>query len=170
MVTVEDGVREVGARAAQPRRNGILDRVVQPFHVRLGPGGITDLAGNRLEIFDFRPPGTVTVHLAAQNRDIEVPVPLDMFSIEYQLDPTAAENLVASRVFRFAGVDEDGTKPGSVDFFGQFQIQDGALVAAPTNRRSLVADDQTLGSILRYDKGECLANGASPAPPSTTKA
>ena len=103
----------------------------------LGAGGPTDLAGNPVDLFD---------------RDVAV----KNFSAKFSLASSAEDNLVGWHLYRFEGVDEDGTPPGSIDYFGQFQIQDGQLSAARTTRFSKTADLVNLASILRYDKGECF--------------
>ncbi len=123
------------------------------FHVDVGPRGVTDLAGNVLDLYD-RP--------EIANRD-----PLQNFSVTFDLDAAAADNFVGSRVFRFEDFDEDGTPPGSIDFFGQFQLIDGRLYASPVSRRSRTADNQNLGAIQRWDKGECVqpANNMTMTPP-----
>ena len=109
------------------------------FHLLAsGSNLITDLAGNRIDLFD---------------RDLLAP--LDALSIPFSLDPAGADNLVGSIVRRFEAVDEDGTPTGTEDYFGQFQIFDGKLGGAATTRFSQIADQQTLSPILRFDKGEC---------------
>ncbi|MCC6783207.1 MAG: hypothetical protein IT457_10225 [Planctomycetes bacterium] len=122
-------------------------------HLDVGTKGLKDLAGNVLDLFDRRPPATITVG------GNPVEVPLRNFSQLFQVEPTAADNWVGSRVFRFASADEDGTKPGSIDFFGQFQldIDSGTLRASPVTRRSRTADSANLGSIERWNRGECVA-------------
>lgn len=107
-----------------------------------------DLSGNGLDIFDRR--------VGNEQRQ--------SFSIGYTLEPTAPENLVGVRVIRFESTDEDGTKPGSPDFFGQFELRDGRLWGAPVTRFSKIADGRTLPSITRGDKNECFDPG-DPGPP-----
>ena len=121
-------------------------------HMDIGQNGLRDLAGNRLDLFDRRQPDSITVG------GNPVEVPLRNFSQEFQLAPTAPDNWVGNRVFRFAEADEDGTRPGSVDFFGQFQLDNGVLRAAPVTRRSRTADSANLGSIERWNRGECVLN------------
>ncbi|MBI5853268.1 MAG: hypothetical protein HZB39_19850 [Planctomycetes bacterium] len=120
-------------------------------HVDVASNGVRDLAGNRLDLFDRRTPGTITVG------GNSVEVPLRNFSQRFDLEPTSADNWVGSRVFRFAAADEDGTRPGSIDFFGQFQLDNGSLRAASVTRRSRTADGANLGSIERWNRGECVA-------------
>ena len=105
----------------------------------LGDDSPTDLAQNRVDLFDTR--------LS----------PAESFSVGYTLDEDTLDNLVASRVFRFASADEDGTAPGNLDMFGQFLLRGGSLIAAPTSRFSMTADGQNLGGILRYTRGECYS-------------
>lgn len=134
------------------------------FHIDLVSSGVIDFAGNILDVFDRRPPGTITVG------NLQIEVPLLNWSSSFTLDSTADDNWVGSRVFRFASADEDGTQPGSIDFFGQFRISDGMLAGAPVTRRSATADGQNLGSIQRWDKGECVApeNPVTGTPPTST--
>lgn len=113
-----------------------------------------DLSGNGLDIFDRR--------VGNDQRQ--------SFSIGYTLDADLPENLVGQRVFRFESTDEDGTKPGSPDFFGQFELRQGRLWAAQVSRFSKIADSRTLPSITRGDKNECFdpgeAGAVPPRPPS----
>ncbi|MBK8976501.1 MAG: hypothetical protein IPM29_11340 [Planctomycetes bacterium] len=137
------------------------------FHVDVSRnGGVADLAGNRLDVYDRRPPGTTNVG------GFNVDVPLQNFSIPFTLDAAADINYVGSRVFRFADSDEDGTVPGSIDFFGQFQLRNGVLSGAQVTRRKRTADSQNLGAIQRWDRGECVAPGnpmaVPPTPPAST--
>src|SRR5690606_22837661 len=117
-----------------------------------------------LDVFDRRQPGTTTQY------GLQVDVPLRNLSVRLSLDPAADDNWAGSRVFRFAEADEDGTKPGSIDYFGQFRISEGRLSGAAVTRRSATADGQNLGSIQRWDKGECVAPGdpAMMIPPVST--
>jgi hypothetical protein len=148
-------------------RDGTLLRLVPPlghyhektkveeywFHVLLGSKGVTDLANNSLDLFDRRTQG------------------IETFSVKYTLNASKDDNLVGYHSYRFAAPDEDGTAVGdgrtggSIDYFGQFQMRDGFLIAAATNRFSQVADGQTLPGIRRDDKGECWYEGATPPPP-----
>jgi hypothetical protein len=120
------------------------------LHLPLGESAVRDLAGNTLRLFDERP--------ASQN-------PVESFSVRLRIDATAADNFALSRVIRFASADEDGTavSAGAADYFGQFQIRDGNLIAAPVTRRRLVADQAPLSAIERFTRGECFddANGVS---------
>lgn len=148
----------LSSRALDQESNGTLIRLKPPlgfyhektkaeeywFHILLGPKGIKDLSGNQLDVFDRRVDAVRNV------------------SFKITLDPTAADNYVGSRIYRFADLDEDGTPPGSIDLFGQFRLQDGKLLAAATSRFSSVADSQTLPGILRGDKGECYNAGGMP--------
>ena len=108
------------------------------FHVRLGETSVKDLSGNALDVFDRR--------LQA----------ISNFSAKFKLTPEAKDNLVGWRIYRFEDLDEDGTPPGSVDVFGQFKLSNGKLSAAGTTRFSAIVDGQTMPSILRGDKGECV--------------
>jgi hypothetical protein len=127
-------------------------------HLDIATGGIRDLAGNRLDLFDRREPDTINVG------GISVEVPIQNFSMRFSLEPTALDNWVGGRVFRFAAADEDGTLPGSVDFFGQFQLDNGMLRASPVTRRSRTADVNNLQTIERWNRGECV-NPEVPADP-----
>ncbi len=112
-------------------------------HLLAGPDGVTDSAGNGVDLFDLRSPGNLV-----------------NFSVKYSLDPDAADNWVASRIFRFEGGDEDGSEQGSIDMFGQFQLFDGQLRALPVSRFNAVADDVRLQTLTRFDRGECVNQGA----------
>lgn len=107
--------------------------------------GPRDLAGLSIDLFDRR--------FGVDKKET--------FSFSYRLDPDAPANLAMSRVFRFASQDEDGTKPGAPDFFGQFELRDGLLAAAPVTRFSRVADNQTLPGVMRGDKGDCFDVGSA---------
>lgn len=123
-------------------------------HVIADDSGVVDLSGNTIDIFDRR--------VGADQRRA--------FSMNYTMDPTAPSNLVGQRVLRFESVDEDGTKPGSPDFFGQFELANGQLLAAPVTRFSKVADTRTISGIVRGPNGECFDQGdpGSTVPPPTT--
>ncbi len=112
------------------------------FHVLLGNKGFTDFAGNRVEIFSD----------VAQN--------VRNWSVQFELDRDAGENLVGWKLFRFEDIDEDGTPAGSIDIFGQFRIIDGKLMAAETVRFSRTADAVNLGAISRSNRGECWDTAA----------
>jgi hypothetical protein len=125
------------------------------FHVLSGVGGPTDLAGNPVDLYDRR-----------LNQD-------RTFSVGFTLDPDAEDNLVASRVFRFAAIDEDGTPPGSEDYFGQAQIDTkrGEIGGAPVQRFSQIADRLNMSGLAmggnrftRWDRGECWDQGNASAP------
>lgn len=119
-------------------------------HVRLGTAGVTDLAGQPVEVF------------AAD--------PVDSFSVNFQLNDTAEANLIGTKVYLFRAEDEDGSLPGSPDLFGQYRLIDGRLVGAAGVRFSRTADSQNLGSISRILRGECWFPGDAtttpPTPPS----
>jgi len=117
-------------------------------HALAGDNGLADLAGNSLDIYDRRV-GT------DQRR---------AFSMNYTVDAEAPSNLIGQRVFRFASTDEDGTKPGSPDFFGQFELRDGRLFGAPVTRFGKVADFRTISGIVRGPNGECFDPGDPGAP------
>ncbi len=119
------------------------------LHVLLGTSGVTDLAGNPVQVYDN--PLTPTPN----------------WSVPYTLDPARPTNLIGWRLYRFADVDEDGTPPGSVDMFGQFRVLNGRLLAAETVRFSRTADNQNLGGISRINRGECWNPGTTTPPPGT---
>ena len=106
-------------------------------HVRLGAQGVTDLAGNALDV--FANPAN----------------PQDSWSVDFSIAPGAPANLVASRVFNFTTEDEDGSLPGSVDIFGQYRLEAGRLVAASGVRFGRSADRHNLQTISRINRGEC---------------
>lgn len=110
------------------------------LHLLGGDEGPADLSGNRIDLYDRR----------SFAQDLT-------FSVPFSIDALAPDNLVGSRVLRFESIDEDGTPDGSVDYFGQFQILDGAISGAPVQRFSSFATDQTLGGARhsRWDRGEC---------------
>ncbi len=113
------------------------------FHLLIGAGGVADLGGNPVSIF---------------NDDVTTPVA--NWSAQLTMDPAALDNRVGWHTYPFESADEDGTPFGSVDMFGQFQLLDGRLVAAPTVRFSRTADDKNLGAISRVNRGECpIRNG-----------
>ncbi|MEZ5964414.1 MAG: hypothetical protein R3F56_11260 [Planctomycetota bacterium] len=122
------------------------------LHVLLGQSSLTDVAGNALTLYDERPE-------ADRARS---------FSMAYELDPDAPPNLVGSRVVRFASSDEDGTKPGSPDFFGQFELRDGSLFAAPVTRMRKAAEHAHLQTIQRGLHGECFDPGDPAVPRSAS--
>ncbi len=126
------------------------------FHVDLSDNGVADLAGNVLDIYDERPAGSTTIGGES------VDVPLANFSQEFEMASSAQDNLVASRVFRFADADEDGTKPGSIDFFGQFLISGGTLSGAAVSRKSRTADNVNLTNVPRWNRGECVDTSVNP--------
>jgi hypothetical protein len=107
------------------------------LHVRLGATGVLDLAGSGLDVFD------------------DPSNPVDSWSVDFTLSPTAAQNLSAWVVWPFEADDEDGTLPGSVDIFGQFRRENGRLIAASGVRLGRSADGQNLGTISRINRGEC---------------
>ena len=113
------------------------------LHLLLNGAGdrpIRDLAGNALDLFDQR---------SGQTPDLS-------FSIRLRIAGSASENLVASRVLRFESGDEDGSPDGAPDYFGQFQIGNGQLVAEATTRRRRTADQPTLETVDRFTRGECV--------------
>lgn len=126
------------------------------FHVLLDAAGVTDLAGNTVQIYDSPAPHT---HEGTEYR------PVPNWSVSYTLDSSKPTNRTGWRVLRFEDVDEDGTPPGSVDVFGQFRISNGRLMAAETVRFSRTADLQNLGGISRANRGECWLAGGTPSPP-----
>lgn len=119
-------------------------------HVRLGSAGVTDLAGKVVDVFD-RPSN-----------------PLPSWSVDFTLAAAGAENRVGWHSWLFSGEDEDGTLPGSVDFFGQYRLENGRLIGGSGVRFSRTADNQNLGSISRIHRGECW-NSADDGPPPPTQ-
>ena len=117
------------------------------FHMILGDRAPADMSGNRVDLYD------------------RTPSPASSFSVQYEMAVDAQSNLVGSRVMRFAGQDEDGSAPGALDAFGQFQLFDGELRALPAIRFSRRADDQTLGAVDRFGRGECDVQGMDGMPP-----
>lgn len=106
-------------------------------HVRTGTSGVTDLAGNPLNLFDN-----------ASN-------PQGSWSVDFSLAADAAANNVGWHAYLFEAEDEDGTLPGSVDVFGQFRLENGRLIGASGVRFGRDADQANLGSISRINRGEC---------------
>lgn len=144
------------------------------FHVDIENDAVADFAGNPLQIFDLRSPGqttTTSVGGLTLTPGVVSNVPLESFSVPFALDSTASDNIVGWQIKRFADLDEDGSVNGALDFFGQFQVIDGELRAAPTARRSLTADETAnginpaLGEITRFERGECFVPGDSDAMP-----
>ncbi|HEB52939.1 MAG TPA: hypothetical protein ENI87_06765 [bacterium] len=115
-------------------------------HVRLGSGGVTDLAGQGLEIYG------------------DIANPLDAWSVDFTLDPAANSNLVGWKIYAFEAEDEDGSLPGSVDMFGQFRLENGRLYGASGVRFSRSANNNNLSTISRIARGECWDSG-DPADP-----
>jgi len=106
-------------------------------HVRLGSAGVTDLAGNPLDLFD------------------NPAVPQDSWSVDFSLAPGASPNNVAWHTYLFEAEDEDGTLPGSPDLFGQYRLENGRLTGASGVRFGRSADQQNLSTISRINRGEC---------------
>jgi len=123
------------------------------MHIRLGSGGVTDLAGGNLEIYE------------------DVANPQDAWSIDFTMEGAADTNAIGWHTYMFSAEDEDGTLPGSVDIFGQFRLEDGRLFGASGVRFSRSANSNTLQTISRINRGECwdVANEAqvfpAPGPP-----
>lgn len=115
------------------------------LHVIGAENGVADLAGNVFDIFDRR--------IGPDQRRA--------FSFNYTLDREAPSNLVGQVFHGFNSVDEDGTKPGSPDFFGQFELLDGQLLGAAVTRFSKVADERTIAGIVRGPNGECFDEGVA---------
>jgi hypothetical protein len=119
--------------------------------VRLGAAGVTDLAGNALNVFEN--PSS----------------PADSWSVDFSMAPSASTNNVAWHTYIFEAEDEDGTRPGSVDIFGQYRLENGRLIGASGVRFGRSADQQNLASISRISRGECWdprnPTGTPPAPP-----
>lgn len=114
-------------------------------HIRLGTAGVTDLAGNPLDVFG------------------DLANPDDSWSLNFTLNPTAATNRVGWHSWLFEAEDEDGSLPGSVDLFGQYRLQDGRLYGATGVRFSRTADNQNLASVNRIQRGECWDPDFPPA-------
>lgn len=110
-------------------------------HVRLGAGGVTDLAGNTVEIFD------------------DIGNPQDAWSVDFTLDPNAEPNPVGWHTYMFSAEDEDGTLPGSVDIFGQFRLENGRLFGATSARFGRSANSNNLQTVSRINRGECWDSG-----------
>jgi hypothetical protein len=119
-------------------------------HVRLGAAGVTDLAGNPLNVFDN--PSN----------------PQDSWSVDFSLAAGAAPNNVGWHTYLFEAEDEDGTLPGSPDLFGQYRLENGRLIGATGVRFGRSADQQNLSTISRINRGECWdprnPTGNPPAP------
>ena len=115
-------------------------------HVRLGSGGVTDLAGNSVEIFD------------------NLSSPQDAWSVNFELDPAANSNLVGWHAYMFTQEDEDGTLPGPADMFGQWRLENGRLFAASGVRFGRSASNANLGTISRITRGECWDSGEPDTP------
>lgn len=113
------------------------------LHLIATDQGIRDFAGNTLDILDRR--------VGSDQRRA--------FSLKYSMDAEAATNLVGQRIMRFQSGDEDGTKPGSPDYFGQFELLEGRISGAPVTRFSKVADERTIAGIVRGPHGECFDPG-----------
>jgi len=107
------------------------------IHVRSGSSGVTDLAGNQLQLFD------------------DPTNPKGSWSVDFRLAISAATNRVGWFNLRFESEDEDGTRPGSADIFGQYRLENGRLIAASGLRTSRSADSQNLSGISRIRRGEC---------------
>jgi hypothetical protein len=116
------------------------------LHIRTGLAGVTDLAGNPLQLFD------------------SLSNPQGSWSVEFEMLPSAASNRVGYTSFLFSAEDEDGSLPGSVDIFGQYRLENGRLIAATGIRSSRSADQQNLGTISRINRGECWLPGTPPQP------
>ncbi len=157
----DTGLSVLLTRLIDVERNGTLLRLTPPVghfhekaktetywvHALVDDKGPRDLAGNLIDLF---------------SRTLD---PIDSFSVKYTLDTTAEDNLAAWKVWRFDSPDEDGTAPGSTDYYGQFQLRDGAIFGADTTRRSQVADNQSLGGILTNNKGDVWFPGDPTAMP-----
>ena len=116
------------------------------FHVRLSAGGVTDLAGNGLEIYD------------------DIANPQEAWSVDFTLDPNADPNPIGWHTYMFSAEDEDGTLPGSVDMFGQFRLENGRLFGASGVRFQRSANSNSLATVSRVNRGECWDSG-DPADP-----
>lgn len=110
---------------------------VYSLHVRTGGNGVTDLAGNTLQLFD------------------ELSNPQASWSVDFQIAATASSNLIGWINYIFEAEDEDGSRPGSADLFGQYRLENGRLFAASGVRVSRSADSQNLPGISRILRGEC---------------
>ena len=110
-------------------------------HILLDSAGITDLAGNTLEVFD------------------DIGNPQRAWSVDFQLNAAANSNLIGWHTYMFSAEDEDGTLPGSVDIFGQYRLDNGRLTAASGVRFSRSASSNNLAEISRINRGECWDSG-----------
>lgn len=147
------GLRVVPTRLSDLTGDGTVLRLQPPMgffhragqseaftvHVQLGAAGVTDFAGNTLQIFE----------------DQNAATPVQAWSVDFTLAPTANDNLVGWYAMLFGAEDGDGSLPGSVDMFGQFRLQGGRLIGASGVRLSRSADRQTLSAISRINRGEC---------------
>lgn len=131
---------------------------------------VRDLAGNQLDLFDRRPPGQTQVSFRRNGTLVTEPIdtPLETFSVQFEMDPNAAANLVGTRSYRFEDADEDGSPPGSIDMFGQFRLSNGRLTGAATTRFSATVSDVELSGVARFDKGECVVTDLTATPPFST--
>lgn len=117
------------------------DAEIYSAHILLQGGGITDLAGNTLEIFD------------------DISNPQLAWSVDFQLNPGADSNLIGWHSYMFSAEDEDGSLPGSVDIFGQYRLENGRLTGASGVRFARSANNNNLASISRINRGECWDSG-----------
>ncbi|MAD32779.1 MAG: hypothetical protein CMJ88_03345 [Planctomycetes bacterium] len=115
-------------------------------HILLEGAGITDLAGNNLEIFD------------------DIGNPQQAWSVDFQLDAAANSNLIGWHSYLFNAEDEDGTLPGSVDLFGQYRLENGRLTGASGVRFQRSANNNNLAAISRINRGECWDSGEPEGP------
>ena len=115
-------------------------------HILLEGAGITDLAGNNLEIFD------------------DIGNPQQAWSVDFQLDAGANSNLIGWHSYLFNAEDEDGTLPGSVDLFGQYRLENGRLTGASGVRFQRSANNNNLAAVSRINRGECWDSGEPEGP------
>lgn len=114
---------------------------VYSLHVRLADGGVADLAGNTVQIYD------------------DVSNPQDAWSVDFTINQTADPNPIGWHTYMFNAGDEDGSPPGSVDMFGQFRLENGRLFGATGVRFSRSASSNNLASVSRINRGECWDSG-----------
>ncbi|MEQ1633122.1 MAG: hypothetical protein ABL997_12165, partial [Planctomycetota bacterium] len=117
------------------------------FHLLLGSGGLTDLSGNSVQIFNDDPSNVV-----------------NNWSAQLTIDQDDPDNLALWHSYPFESADEDGTVAGSIDLFGQFRLLDGRLVAAEAVRFNRTADSRNLAGINRSNRGECPGTPTTFAP------
>jgi len=110
-------------------------------HILLEGEGLTDLAGNLLEVFD------------------DISNPQQAWSVDFRINPNAAPNQIGWHSYCFNAEDEDGSLPGSVDIFGQYRLANGRLTGASGIRFKKSSSNNNLADISRINRGECWDSG-----------